>query len=111
RAAQEDAVDDRSGRAGDAAALADLHVLVDLRGELLLLERGLELRQIDARLNGPLLEVVGPELTLVLEREHVELPESLVAADAEHRLGRHVRGLRLFVEGKGVVLPDDAELV
>ncbi len=68
-------------------------------------EAGLEGRHVlDARVSGPLRVAVVAERALVLERDVVELPERVVAAEREDALGRLGRGLRVLVERQRVVL-------
>jgi hypothetical protein len=66
---------------------------------------------VDARLLGPLLEVLVREVLLVREGQIVELPEGVATPDAEHRHAGVGGRARAIVEGERLVLPDHADLV
>jgi hypothetical protein len=77
---------------------------------LVVVERGADLRHVEARLLRVALEVGPRQRALVLEQDVVHLPELLRAALLE-RLHREVRGgAGLGVERERVVAPDDAHL-
>jgi hypothetical protein len=73
-----------------------------------LLELGFVL---DACFLGPLRVAVGRQRRLVFERGVVELPESVVAGQREDALRGLGCRLRVLVEGKRIILPDEANLV
>ncbi len=111
RAADRHAVDAERGRAVRADLRRERHILVDLRRELLRGEGRLELAGIHASSGRPLLVVLVGEVLLVREREVVELPERLVAAqpvDGHRGIRRRARAV---MERKWLVLPDHADLL
>src|SRR3954468_9543442 len=113
-AADEVAVDDERGRAGDSGVVPDLRVSVDLRLVGVCVERCLELVHVEAELLGVLLESGALDAVgraLVLEKQVVHLPETVGALLLERLGGSLGSEGRVGVHGEGLVTPDELHLV
>ena len=108
RAGDEHAVDEERGRAGHAELLAERHVGVDLASP----PAGRPRPRPAARpARFATSAIRSDEAARVGEERVVRAPEAVVAEAVEDGHRDHGRRLRVRVEGQGVVLPHDAELV